>query len=467
MRRKPLLALAVLMTTIGAGAVGVQASWGTSVSTSTAPFAGGIGLLPQCSNGVDDDGDGRTDLKDPGCTGPFDDSEYNPPPPQCSNGKDDDGDGLVDLRDPGCSGPQDDNEKNAVPPPPPPPPPPAGHGHLPSELFGLAEGGTADAGDYARMQRINVASMRVTLFWRQVQPVRGRYIWPDQYVAWLASYGIRPSFMVFGAPEWATGSSYSGVPPLKGKAKKAWQKFLEKAVRRYGPHGSFWKKYPGLPKRPVRSWQIWNEPNLAKSFAKNGSWPSVRLVKHAPRAYAHLVKSSDKAISKVDPHAKVVLAGLTSNPKRDSLLPWRFLKKFLKVPQITKHFTAAALHPYAPSVAKFKRLLKRTRRAMKTNGARKKDLWLTEVGWGSAKDKFPLTKGMKGQAKILRKSFKFIVRKRDKLNVSRVFWFYWRDPSPQSGPTGCTFCGSSGLLNYQRSDKPSFRQFKHFTLKQR
>ena len=49
----------------------------------------------------------------------------------CGDGDDDDGDGLTDLADPGCQNTQDDDEWNAPPPappappqPPPPPPPP-------------------------------------------------------------------------------------------------------------------------------------------------------------------------------------------------------------------------------------------------------------------------------------------------------------------------------------------------------
>lgn len=454
-----MLGLVVLVTAIGAGAAGAHFS---------SDAAGkGIGLLPQCSNGVDDDGDGLTDSADPGCSGPLDQSEYNRPPPACSNGKDDDGDGKIDLRDPGCSGPQDDNEADSVPPPPPPPPPPGGggKGHLPPEFFGLAQGGAVDAHDYARMSSINVASMRVTLSWRAVEPSPGHFLWPDHYVAWLASYGIRPTFMVYPAPQWATGSGFPGVPPLTGKAKRAWQGFLKKAARRYGPQGSFWAENPGLPKRPVKSWEIWNEPNLTKYFARaNGH--SLRMVKRAPRAYAHLVKSADKAISHVDKNANVVLGGLTTEPKQDGMLPWRYLKKFLKVHGIRRHFTGVALHPYAPTAAKFEHLVKRTRKAMRKGGVKGKDLWLTEVGWGSANDKFSLTKGKRGQAKILRKSFKFVVKQRNELNISHVFWFYWRDAKPGEFG-GCTFCTSAGLLNDDRAPKPSYREFTHFALRQR
>jgi Calcineurin-like phosphoesterase len=44
-----------------------------------------------------------------------------PPTPACSDGLDNDQDGSTDLADPGCSDPQDNDESNVLPPPPPPP----------------------------------------------------------------------------------------------------------------------------------------------------------------------------------------------------------------------------------------------------------------------------------------------------------------------------------------------------------
>jgi hypothetical protein len=65
---------------------------------------------PMCSDGVDDDGDGKLDFPDdPGCTGPDDNDETDDCPsgpncPACANGIDDDGDGFTDYpADPGCS----------------------------------------------------------------------------------------------------------------------------------------------------------------------------------------------------------------------------------------------------------------------------------------------------------------------------------------------------------------------------
>src|SRR6266540_3879450 len=90
MGRKLLLtvALAVLGAVTAAG-VG-NASGGDVLDSSTTSVGvnlpGGdnlppIGSLPECSNLKDDDGDGQTDLADPGCSGPLDNDEYNPPPP--------------------------------------------------------------------------------------------------------------------------------------------------------------------------------------------------------------------------------------------------------------------------------------------------------------------------------------------------------------------------------------------------
>jgi len=59
-------------------------------------------LSTQCSDGIDNDGDGLADFPaDPGCASAADDSEQSAAL-ACDNGVDDDGDGLVDLDDPGC-----------------------------------------------------------------------------------------------------------------------------------------------------------------------------------------------------------------------------------------------------------------------------------------------------------------------------------------------------------------------------
>ena len=66
---------------------------------------------PECSDGIDNDGDGDIDHPaDDGCTGPNDDSEDTA---ECEDGIDNDNDGDIDYPDDsGCSSEDDDSEKS-------------------------------------------------------------------------------------------------------------------------------------------------------------------------------------------------------------------------------------------------------------------------------------------------------------------------------------------------------------------
>ncbi len=71
----------------------------------------------QCADGIDNDGDGKIDLADPGCASASDTDESNPPPAACADGLDNDGDGKIDLADPGCANASDNDETNTAAPP--------------------------------------------------------------------------------------------------------------------------------------------------------------------------------------------------------------------------------------------------------------------------------------------------------------------------------------------------------------
>jgi hypothetical protein len=74
-------------------------------------------IVTQCSDGIDNDGDGLGDLADPDCTDASDDTESGSIGSggtvyACSDGIDNDGDGKTDMADPGCSSTTDNNEYN-------------------------------------------------------------------------------------------------------------------------------------------------------------------------------------------------------------------------------------------------------------------------------------------------------------------------------------------------------------------
>lgn len=76
------------------------------------PLGGGVKMPPQCSDGIDNDGNGLTDFpNDPGCTSASDTTESNTFP-QCSDWIDNDGDGAIDFpADSGCTGLSDNSEQ--------------------------------------------------------------------------------------------------------------------------------------------------------------------------------------------------------------------------------------------------------------------------------------------------------------------------------------------------------------------
>src|SRR5689334_5135216 len=68
-----IIALGAALAIVGAGTATSLTIGGVQVNAPT------DGVLPQCANLNDDDGDGLVDLADPGCSGPTDTSEYNAP----------------------------------------------------------------------------------------------------------------------------------------------------------------------------------------------------------------------------------------------------------------------------------------------------------------------------------------------------------------------------------------------------
>jgi len=94
------------------------------IAEATADFIGNpCARAPQCSDTVDNDGDGLIDPNDPGCLsgpgGTFDPLDDDERDTECTDRADNDGDGKIDEIDPGClSGPggtfnpADDDERN-------------------------------------------------------------------------------------------------------------------------------------------------------------------------------------------------------------------------------------------------------------------------------------------------------------------------------------------------------------------
>jgi hypothetical protein len=330
-----------------------------------------------------------------------------------------------------------------------------------TEYFGISQGRELDTQDLRGMRTARVRTDRFLLQWKTIVRSPGSYDWsqPDRVIGALAFHGIRPLPFVWGCPTWACPGP-SRPPTDTAFARTAWQNFLKAAVARYGRTGTYWtngyrQRYgPNATPWPINAWQVWNEPNLKKYFNPGGQNPGAGISK-----YAQLVKLSRDAIKSRDPQATIVLAGMLGN---GDPLAKDFIKGLYKIAGFKNNFDVAALHPYTGYLDGFRRQILEFRGVMNNRGDSATPIWLTEFGWGSANpDRFGINKGLQGQANMLRDSYRMLLTQRRAWNVQRLYWFLWRDPATGGG-TGCSFCGSAGLLRFNRTKKPSYSAFTRF-----
>ena len=144
------------------------------------------------------------------------------------------------------------------------------------------------AAQWNLMARSGVESVRTEFSWARAQPDGGQppsFAATDPVVALAAARNIRLLPIVVATPGWAAREPSSGraSPPARIEDYTA---YLAALVRRYGPHGSFWEERRDLPRRPLREWQIWNEPHLEAYWhvpATPSAWAPSTLRSFASR----------------------------------------------------------------------------------------------------------------------------------------------------------------------------------------
>lgn len=293
----------------------------------------------------------------------------------------------------------------------------------------VAEPGFDPAAELRTMVRTGVETVRVVFHWTDAQPYRRieevpvdqgdrfrdidgvptdftRY---DPLIANAALRRLEVLPVVTTAPAWA--AKYPGQFASPPSDLGAYASFARALVHRYGPRGAFWAENPDLPRRPLRSWQIWNEPNL------RASWSDARW----RDPYVRLLRAGRRAIVAADPGAKIVLAGLSN-------YSWRSLAAIYRGRRARGLFDEVAIHPYTRDVKGLGILLRRVRTVMRRNGDRRKPIAVTEFGWPSAAGKavgFGIETTERGQARRAARALRLLARLRRPLGISRVYWYNW------------------------------------------
>jgi hypothetical protein len=343
---------------------------------------------------------------------------------------------------------------------------------LPVGFWGVVPQGILNVEQFQRLHRGGVESVRIPFGWGGIQEQQnGSYNWAgtDFEVEQASKAGIRVLPFVSGAPTWAVPSVF--VPgsgrsikapahlPVTGAGRSGWVAFVAAAVARYGPTGSFWAEHPDVPKRPLRTWQIWNEANFKYFVAKPN-----------PAEYGQLVKISYNAVKAADAGAKVLLGGLFARPKggntsRGGVHNW-FATSFLDrmyatTPGIRSKFNGAALHPYTGRYQQLTPEIQEFRKVLKDHRDSGKGLWITELGWSSGPPQSDgsnsFAKGPAGQAAQLRGAFGLLKRGQVKWRLQGVYWF-----SVDDSPGSCNFCDGSGLFGDGFKPKKSWFEYVKF-----
>jgi hypothetical protein len=334
----------------------------------------------------------------------------------------------------------------------------AGKRRVPHGFYGVMWGRTAEdtpaAGQeeqWAVMARTGVESARAVFSWAQAQPSAGTppsFESTDRLVSLAARHRIRLLPVVIDTPDWARAyPSRTASPPARNIDYTA---YLTALVRRYGHGGEFWSQHPELPNRPIREWQIWNEPHLSFQWDAD-DWPT---------GYADLLRASYPAIKQTDPGARVVMAALAD-------FAWRHVTKLYEH-GIRGYFDLAAINFFTARPRNLTRGVRRFRKALTAGGNRHLPIYMTETT-------FPASKGRnrrirrpswqkawetsdRGMARRIDQTYRVLAGRRTRLGLDRVYWYTW-----SSGYRADDIFDYTGLMRYDGSSftaRPALRSYR-------
>ena len=332
------------------------------------------------------------------------------------------------------------------------------HLSVPSDFLGMVSNDAFAAGRVERAQilagerRTGVQLLRETFDWSMIETRPGRYDYSvyDAYMAATAKAGLQVLPVLFGRPNFEPAQRPAGAPvtatttfPPARLADSA--AFAAALARRYGPGGSFWAAHPTLPAHPIRSWQIWNEPNLPVYW---GGRPNAA-------GYVAMLAAADHVIKAVDPSAEIVTAGI---PDSKLGIPLATYVEQMLTDGARGDFDTLAINPYASSDLGVVAAAGRARQLLDQAGLLTTPIWLTELGWASGGPASSFTVGATLQARYVLSAITTLARLSGSLHIRGVVYFDWRDAPPYPG--GVDFWGlHTGLLTITGGPKPALSAY--------
>jgi hypothetical protein len=333
--------------------------------------------------------------------------------------------------------------------------PTADAARLPEDFVGLisAESFVRTGPDRQRLLRrqreLGVGLLRQTFDWSTIEVARGRFDLAahDAFVADAAAAGISVMPILFNPPAFrASGKRRLGGPTPPPDEASAMARFARVLVRRYGSEGTLWKERPELSRKPIRAWQVWNEPNLPAYW---GGKPSAS-------EYGALLREVGTAIRGEDRTAEIITGGI---PDSRQGVPFRDYVDGLLEAAGPEAFDVLAIHPYSRSASGVVTAVTAARRMLAAGPAPDAGLWVTEFGWASNGPRSEFTVGAKGQAYFLTTALSELARRASDLGLRGAVYYNWQDAPPYAG--GKDFWGlHTGLLRRDGKPKPALTAFR-------
>ena len=291
---------------------------------------------------------------------------------------------------------------------------------------------------------VGVGLLRQTFDWSLIETARGQYDFAryDSYVLATASARIRILPILFNAPR----CSSTTCPPSSNASMAA---FARAVVKRYGPRGTLWRANPGVPKTPIVSYQIWNEPLLRQYWCN----------KPNAKQYAAMLGTVGGAIKKAQRGAEIVTAGLPPSKLSGAIALRKYIRQ-LYAAGGKRAFDTLAINSYAQGSAQLGRLLDAVRSLMNERGDRRAKIWITELGWGDRGPRNRFIVGAKGQASRISQSLALVDKRKSRYKLRGVVYFSWRDGRPYAPAFKDLWGLHTGLLRLDGSPKPAFNAFR-------
>ncbi len=295
-----------------------------------------------------------------------------------------------------------------------------------------------------------VTAHRVVFDWSTIGKERGRPDWSGYDSVMTAAAAARVDVLpvLLGCAPHVCQRRLA--PPVTTTRRRAWAQFAATVARRYGRGGSFWTAHPELAARPLRAYQLWNEPNLI------AFWDG----RPDAREYLRLAAASGAAIKAVDANATIVLAGLAES--RRGVPVTAYLAQLYALPGARSAFDVAAVHPYARTSAAAIDGVRRFRAVMNARGDRRTPIWVTEVGWATGGPQSPFRVGRTRQASLVGALLRALRGRPAGDRVHAVYLFSLQDRRLRADEADW-FAPHTGLFDVAGRPKPSWRALTAFT----